>query len=85
MAKKRKIGGQTDNGGISPEMVADLRGLCSSFSKILDNTGVESPQMQDELGRLLDLYISLCYLTSELELKTDRHIGKLIAFHKSNG
>lgn len=81
MAKKRKTGLQQNASSVHPDIVADLRELCSTFTKILSNTGIEAHEMQGDLGRLLDIYISLCYLTSDLTLKTDLHIGKLIAYH----
>lgn len=85
MAKKRKTGSPQDTFRVNPETVADLRELCSTFTKILDDTGIEAHKMQGDLGRLLDIYVSLCYLTNELTIKTDPHIGKLIAYHYQSG
>lgn len=60
----------------SRETVVELQNLCATFTTILQNTGINAHEMQGDLGRVLDVYIELCYLISELAVKSDPHISK---------
>lgn len=60
------------------ETVIELQNLCASFTTILQNTGIDAHEMQGDLGKVLDLYVELCYLTHALAVKSDPHISKLL-------
>lgn len=73
MSKKRKSCFQPD-----AETVSELQNLCVSFATLLQKTGVDAHEMRGDLGKILDVYIELKCLTSELTLKSDPHLNKLL-------